>query len=113
MPTEKKLLNVQIGSRIKKARESAHLTQEGLAEKVEVSVQYVSDLERGKVGASVATIIRICKVLQISSDYILFGHEPVAKAVPEQELLDLNEEQNKIMQEGMMLLLRAFHSSHS
>lgn len=58
MSTEKKPLNVQIGARIKQAREQAHVTQERLAEQIEVSVQYISDLERGKVGASVSTVIK-------------------------------------------------------
>ena len=61
MSTEKKPLNVQIGARIKQAREQAHVTQERLAEQIEVSVQYISDLERGKVGASVSTVIKICR----------------------------------------------------
>ena len=61
MSTEKKPLNVQIGARIKQAREQAHVTQERLAEQIEVSVQYISDLERGKVGASVSTVIKICQ----------------------------------------------------
>lgn len=73
MPASKKPLNVKIGARIKEAREQAHLTQEKLAEKVGVSVQYVSDLERGKVGASVGTIIRLSQTLQVSCDYLLLG----------------------------------------
>ena len=75
--TEKKPLNVQIGARIKQAREQAHVTQERLAEQIEVSVQYISDLERGKVGASVSTVIKICQTLQVSCDYLLLGVEPL------------------------------------
>ena len=50
---QKKEINIQIGERIKEARQKAEYTQEKLAEAINVSVQYVSDLERGKVGASV------------------------------------------------------------
>jgi transcriptional regulator with XRE-family HTH domain len=46
-----------------------------MAEIVDVSVQYVSDLERGVVGASVPTMIRICRSLNVSCDYILMGQE--------------------------------------
>ena len=42
---EKKEINIQIGEQVKKAREQASLTQEQLAEQIEVSPQYVSDLE--------------------------------------------------------------------
>ena len=46
---EKKEINVQIGEQIKLARENAKLTQEQFAERIDVSPQYVSDLERGVV----------------------------------------------------------------
>ena len=78
---EKKAINVQIGERIKLARENAKLTQEQFAERIDVSPQYVSDLERGVVGASVSTLKRICVMLGISADQILFGNAPTDKAV--------------------------------
>ena len=58
----KKELNIQIGSRVKTARETMRYTQENLAERIDVSVQYISDLERGVVGASLPTIIKLCQV---------------------------------------------------
>lgn len=73
MVREKKEINVQIGEQIKIARERAKITQECLAERIEVSPQYVSDLERGVVGVSVTTLKRICVALSVSSDQILFG----------------------------------------
>ncbi len=69
---EKKELNIRIGEQVKLAREQAGWTQERLAEQIEVSPQYVSDLERGVVGLSVATLKRLCEVLSISCDRILF-----------------------------------------
>ena len=71
---EKKEINVQIGEQIKLARENAKLTQEQFAERIDVSPQYVSDLERGVVGASISTLKRICVMLGISADQILFGN---------------------------------------
>ena len=69
----KKEINIQIGEQIKQARERAKLTQEQFAERIDVSPQYVSDLERGVVGVSIATLKRICTTLCVSSDKILFG----------------------------------------
>lgn len=69
----KKEINVQIGERVKQAREEAKLTQELFAERIEVSPQFVSDLERGVVGVSLTTLKRICIVLGVSSDQIIFG----------------------------------------
>lgn len=70
---EKKEINIQIGEQVRIAREQAKLTQETLAEKIEVSPQYISDLERGVVGIALPTLKRLCCVLGVSSDQILFG----------------------------------------
>ena len=64
-----------LGERIQKAREKAKLTQAELAEKISVSTQYISDLERSVVGTSLTTLTSICKMLSVSSDYLLFGHD--------------------------------------
>jgi len=68
----KKEVNMQIGEQIKAARERANFTQEQLAEWVEVSPQFISDLERGVVGLSIPTLKRLCVVLGVSSDQLLF-----------------------------------------
>lgn len=70
---EKKQINIQIGEQIRLAREQAHLTQEQLSERIDVSPQYISDLERGVVGISIPTLKRACIALGVSSDQILFG----------------------------------------
>ena len=70
---EKKEINIQIGERIKHSRENANYTQEKFADMIGVTVQYVSDLERGVVGTSIPTLIKICETLKISSDYIIMG----------------------------------------
>lgn len=77
----KKELNIQIGSRVKTARETMRYTQENLAERIDVSVQYISDLERGVVGASLPTIIKLCQVLHTSSDFLLMGKLKAKNAV--------------------------------
>lgn len=78
---EKKEINVQIGEQVKEAREKTRLTQEQLAEHVNVSPQYVSDLERGVVGVSISTLKRICLSLGVSSDQLLFGLQKEDKFV--------------------------------
>lgn len=70
---EKKEINLQIGEQVRYAREQAHLTQEQLAERIDVSPQYVSDLERGVVGISLSTLKHLCMELHVSSDQILFA----------------------------------------
>lgn len=70
---EKKEINIQVGEQVKLAREQAKLTQEALAERIEVSPQYISDLERGVVGVALPTLKKLCCALGVASDQILFG----------------------------------------
>lgn len=59
-----------IGKNIKKYRELRGLTQEQLAEKCNVSTQYIGTIERGKAPGSILLLIDICNVLDISPNYI-------------------------------------------
>lgn len=61
--------------RIRKAREDLGYTREKFAEKLDVSVSYLAELERGKTGISVKMLIKVCNVLGLSADYVLFGTE--------------------------------------
>lgn len=70
---EKKDINIQIGEQIKEVRETAGFTQERFSELIEVSSQYVSEVERGNVGISMSTLKKICEVMKIPADQILFG----------------------------------------
>ena len=107
---EKKPLNIEIGDRIQQARETAGYTQERFAELIDVSVQYVSDLERGVVGTSIPTLIKICRVLAISSDYLLFGRDPETKQPLEitERIQKLTPTQQNIVEKSILVTLEAF-----
>ena len=62
-------------TRIRKAREDMGYTREKFAEKLDVSVSYLAELERGRTGISVKMLIKVCNVLGLSADYVLFGNE--------------------------------------
>ncbi|MBO4636219.1 MAG: helix-turn-helix transcriptional regulator [Clostridiales bacterium] len=62
-----------MGQRIRDCRRECGITQEELAERIGTSVQFVSSVERGLVYPSVKNLVRICKELAASSDYILMG----------------------------------------
>lgn len=64
----------QIGTQIRKFRKIAELTQEELAEHINLSVQYIGYLENGKKGASLDTIIDIANALGITVDPLLLGN---------------------------------------
>lgn len=55
------------GNKFKKARESANLTQEGVAGVVGVSVNYYARIERGEVSPSLDILLIIMKTLKIKT----------------------------------------------
>jgi len=77
---DKKALNVAIGNRIRISREKSGLTQEELAERLDLSTQFISTIERGVAGASLETIINLCDVLNVSSEWLLRGRAATPNA---------------------------------
>lgn len=67
------LLLAEIGKRISTLRKSKGITQEALAEKMDVSIQMISNLEQGKKAIRPENLIKLCNILEISTDYILKG----------------------------------------
>lgn len=63
----------EMGERIYHRRKAIKLTQEELAEKMGVSTQMISNLELGKKAIRPENLIRLCEVLNVSTDYILTG----------------------------------------
>lgn len=60
-----------IGKRIRKYREAARIKQEELAEKADISCNYLSAIERGVKTPKLDTLIRIINALGVSADEIL------------------------------------------
>lgn len=69
---DEKLLK-EIGGRINTRRKQMGMTQEILAEKMEVSVQMISNLELGKKAIRPENLVKLCDVLNVSADYVLRG----------------------------------------
>ena len=64
-----------IGKRIQLRRKQQGYTQEQLAEMMNVSIQMVSNLERGNKAIRIDNLIHLSQILDISTDYILTGKE--------------------------------------
>ncbi len=60
-----------IGKNIKKYRLAKKLRQEDLAEKTDLSTNYIGMLERGEKIPSLETLINILNILEISADMVL------------------------------------------
>lgn len=62
-----------IGLRLKEARLNKKITQENLAEKMDVSVAYISRIERGSSSVNLKRLSEICSILEVSEGEILNG----------------------------------------
>jgi len=64
-----------IGKRISDLRKRSGYTQEQLAELMDVSIQMISNLERGNKAIRIDNLLKISKIFGVSTDYILSGKQ--------------------------------------
>lgn len=83
-----------VGGRILSLRLSRGMTRETLAEKADISVQFLSDIEKGRKSMTINTLRNICNALSVSSDFIINNNTPsnttneifeIVKTLPEQQ----------------------------
>ncbi len=67
-------LNLKMmGFRISTQRRKLNMTQEELAEKVDVSVKHISAIETGRTKANISLLYDIATCLDVTIDYFTFG----------------------------------------
>ncbi len=99
---------VELGKKLREARNKAGLTQEALAEKAEVGVMYLGEIERGVKMPSMKIFIKIIIALDISADYVLRDELPSGK---EYVLDDVTERLSKLtpqQRKGAVEILDAY-----
>ncbi|MBC7766302.1 MAG: helix-turn-helix transcriptional regulator [Hyphomonadaceae bacterium] len=86
----------EIGQRIRKARNHFGLTQEKFSELIEISANYLWEIENGKKVMSLPTLVKISSTLRISIDSIIFG---VQENTPENQTTRENTVQDNLEQD--------------
>ncbi len=71
----------QIGERIEKVRKQNALSLRLLGEITGISGQYLGQVEKGKGGLSVESVVQLCNTMNVSADYLLFGRGLTAGGV--------------------------------
>lgn len=66
-----KLDNKLIGARIRAARKQINMTQQSLAEKINLSVTHVSNIENGNASTNLQTLFTIADVLNTKFEYLV------------------------------------------
>lgn len=105
----RKGLNVLIGANIKREREKAGFTQDQFSEVLGIGSKSLSSIERGVVGVSLATLLKICDILHISANALIYeqSRSNDVDSIATQ-LRMLNAEQLEIVSNVMKNLMKAF-----
>lgn len=91
----------EIGKRIRAIRKQKGLSQEQLAEMVDVGTSHVSHIENGHTKMSVQVLIKLSNALSVSTDELLCDHVYKAKEVLVDEMAilvaDCNSDELRIL----------------
>ena len=99
-----------MGVRICARRKELHLTQEQVAERMNVSLQMISNLELGKKAIRPENLLRLCQTLDISSDYILSGRYSVKESLDiSDKFLQMSPTHQRIIQQLIESLVQSDH----
>ncbi|RHO58081.1 XRE family transcriptional regulator [Ruminococcaceae bacterium AM07-15] len=82
--SEKKEINILVGENIRFYREKLNISREKLAELVGITPRFLADAELGFVGVSLTNIKKICEVLGISADRLLWEEKTEKVELSEQ-----------------------------
>ena len=95
------MLYIDLGKKIKEERIVKGYTQEELGEKIDSTGAYIGQIERGERSASMAKIILIAQVLNVSLDYLIgnfmFEQTNDIDVKITQELKDATNKQKEMM----------------
>ena len=78
-----------IGSRIKQAILAKNMTQEDLADKIDISVAFLSRVERGNSHINLKRLNQLCDLLDVSEGYLLNGASSSSENYLDKEFTDL------------------------
>ena len=96
--------NIALGKNIKNIRRSLNYTQEQFAEKLEISSQFLSQVERDIAGISLDTAIKICQIANCSPSLLFKDIITVTNPLEKYELL--SENNKKIINDMIEILLK-------
>ena len=77
----------KIGKKIKEVRIAGRITQESLADAVDVNTSHISNIENNRVKVSLSTLVRICNALNTTVDFILADEYAKPSSAIEREIL--------------------------
>jgi len=76
-----------LGTRIRNLRNERQLTQEQLAEIMNISAMHLRNIESGRKSGSIDLICDFSEYFEVSTDYLLKGKDTAGRTAIRQELL--------------------------
>lgn len=95
----------EIGKRVKACRKTMGISQEKLAEMINVSSHYIYEIERGMKSMSLETLINLSSALNLSTDYILFGNKEQDFVPLSEQLKKMNDDQRRRAESAFKAIL--------
>lgn len=96
--TDEEINLLEIGKRITERRKKLGMTQEMLAEKGDLTPQFVSYAESGKRAMRPENVIKLANALEVSADYLLTGD------IVDKDLLILSDKMRKLSPEMLRIV---------
>ena len=110
----KHALNKQIGARIRAKREYLGMTRESLCDYIDISPQFLSEIERGIKGMSAETLCKLCEGLGVSADFVLMGKETLTDVSEISKTFStLDEKYISVAEELLKTLFKAIVLKHN
>lgn len=102
-----------IGKRVRRQREGLSLTRDQFAEQIELSPQFLAEIENGKKGMSAETLYKICSRTDASSDYILFGRQSAGeiKTPAVKMLCEIPPEYSELVEDILQTFIRTIEKA--
>ena len=79
----------EIGQRIRKYRKAYSLSQEQLADKVQISTTHMSHIETGNTKLSLAVLVKIADALSVQTDALVYDAPQINRTVMTDEISDI------------------------
>lgn len=69
---------IAVGVRVREQREQFPMSKKELAERLNITLKFLDDVESGARGVSLNKLMLLSQILEVSTDYLLFGTDEKA-----------------------------------
>lgn len=104
---------MEIGPKVRYLRKQQKLTLQELAQKAQISVSYLGDIEKGRSNPSIDTLLNIAKALETPPSYFLDDKIDLLDLLDKSNQIPLTVSGNPVTQQQRLNILRALENPES